>query len=180
MTALVCARRVSVVCRHRLGHREHVVHTSDVTGKFTDERTVKHAGEEARAVRGLAHGDDRGGLDQVAVAIEIPRARSSVFLVERGAAVFAVNPRTTRSVPGSVQVAGAKVIAGCAGAPQRGANRWGALPRLAVDEPLVRFACASNGSGERGVLQQEVAGAGESAGSWCTDRPEWLTLSQCG
>ena len=74
------------------GTAAHVVNASDVTGKFTEERTVKHTSD------GLAQFVDwltemsGGRLDQVAVAIEIPRGALVERLVERGAAVFAVNP----------------------------------------------------------------------------------------
>ena len=84
------------------GTAAHVVNTSDVTGKFTEERTVKHTSD------GLAQFVDwltemsGGRLDQVAVAIEIPRG-ALVELWWSGGGGVRGESETTRSVPGSVQ-----------------------------------------------------------------------------
>ena len=75
------------------GTAEHVVDLGDATGRFLEERTIKHTSDGlAQLVEWLTEVSG-GQLAQVAVAIEIPRGALVELLLERGAAVFAVNPK---------------------------------------------------------------------------------------
>ncbi len=120
------------------GTAEHVVYLSDVTGRVLEERTVKHTSDGlAQFVDWLAEMSG-GQLAQVAVAIEIPRGALVELLVERGAAVFAVNPKQLDRFRDRFSVAGAKDdrldarVLGSAVRTDRALFR-----RLAIDEPLV-------------------------------------------
>lgn len=159
------------------GTAEHVVDTSDAAGSFTDERTVKHTSA------GLAQFVDwltevsGGRLDQVAVAIEIPRGALVELLLERGAAVFAVNPKQLDRFRDRFSVAGAKDDRLDARVLRSAVQTDRPLfRRLALDEPLVIRVRELTRASE--VLQLEFQAL--------TNRlrelvhriaPEWLTLS---
>jgi transposase len=159
------------------GTAEHVVNTSDVTGKFTDERTVKHTSD------GLAQFVDwltevsGGRLDQVAVAIEIPRGALVELLLERGAAVFAVNPKQLDRFRDRFSVAGAKDDRLDARVLRSAVQTDRALfRRLAVDEPLVIRVRELTRASE--VLQLEFQALANRLRELVHRiAPEWLTLS---
>ena len=75
------------------GTAEHAVSVTDVAGRVVGERRVSHTSV------GLAEFVDwllaltGARLEQVAVAIEKPHGAVVELLLERGAAVFAINPK---------------------------------------------------------------------------------------
>ena len=153
------------------------MNTSDATGRFTDERTVKHTSD------GLAQFVDwltevsGGRLDQVAVAIEIPRGALVELLLERGAAVFAVNPKQLDRFRDRFSVAGAKDDRLDARVLRSAVQTDRALfRRLAVDEPLVIRVRELTRASE--VLQLEFQALANRLRELVQRiAPEWLTLS---
>ena len=120
------------------GTAEHVVHLGDATGRFLEERTIKHTSDGlAQLVEWLTEVSG-GQLAQVAVAIEIPRGALVELLLERGAAVFAVNPKQLDRFRDRFSVAGAKDDRLDARVLRSAVQTDRALfRRLTMDEPLV-------------------------------------------
>jgi transposase len=90
------------------GTTSHAVAVSDATGRVVGERTIAHSSaglaDGVAWIRQLAAPD----LAQVAVAIEVPRGAVVDLFLERGAAVFAVNPKQLDRFRDRFSVAGAK------------------------------------------------------------------------
>lgn len=90
------------------GTADHAVQMSDATGTPVRDWRVEHS--SAGLERLLAHLVDvtGGHLERVAIGIETPRGALVDLLVERGAAVFAVNPKQLDRFRDRFSVAGAK------------------------------------------------------------------------
>jgi transposase len=159
------------------GTAEHVVHTGDATGSFTDERTVKHTSDGLAQFVDWLTAMSGGRLDQVAVAIEIPRGALVELLLERGAAVFAVNPKQLDRFRDRFSVAGAKDDRLDARVLRSAVHTDRALfRRLAVDEPLVIRVREVTRASE--VLQLEFQALANRLRELVHRiAPEWLSLS---
>jgi len=159
------------------GTAEHVVNLADATGRLVEERTIKHTADGVAQLLDWLTAVSGDRLAEVAVAIEIPRGALVEGLLERGAAVFAVNPKQLDRFRDRFSVAGAKDdrldarVLGSAVRTDRALFR-----RLALDEPLVIRVRELTRASE--VLQGEFQAL--------TNRlrelvhriaPEWLTLS---
>lgn len=159
------------------GTAEHAVDVGDAAGQLVAEQTVAHRSADLeRFVQWL--GERSGGeLEHVAVAIEVPRGALVELLLERGAAVFALNPKQLDRFRDRFSVAGAKddrLDARVLRSALRTDRQQ--FRRLTMDEPLVIRIRELTRAGD--VLQQEFMGL--------TNRlrelvhriaPEWLTLS---
>lgn len=159
------------------GTAQHAVDVGDAAGQLVAEQTVEHTSTGlAQFVDWLAQMTG-GSLERVAVGIEVPRGALVELLLERGAAVFAVNPKQLDRFRDRFSVAGAKddrldarVLRS---AVQTDRHHF---RRLTIDEPLViRVRELTRAAA---VLQEEFIGL--------TNRlrelvhriaPEWLTLS---
>lgn len=86
----------------------HQVCVCDATGAVHTERSVEHTGPALAAFVDWLHTLADGRLDQVAVAIEVPRGAVVETLMERGAAVFTLNPKQVDRFRDRLSVAGAK------------------------------------------------------------------------
>src|SRR5262245_22656842 len=114
----------------------HQVTVLDPARRLLAERAVPHTGEAlAECVTWLITLAD-GRPDRVAVAIEVPRGAVVDVLLERGCAVFALNPKQLDRFRDRHTVAGAKddrrdafVLGGCA------AHRSAGLPPAAARGP---------------------------------------------
>ena len=159
------------------GAAHHAIDVGDAAGHGVAERTVEHTSAGlAEFVAWLTHVAG-GQLARVAVGIEVPRGALVELLLERGAAVFALNPKQLDRFRDRFSVAGAKddrldarVLRS---AVQTDRHHF---RRLQIDEPLVIQVRELTRAAE--VLQQEFGGL--------TNRlrelvhriaPEWLTLS---
>jgi transposase len=119
-------------------HEEHRVCLLDGEGKQVAERDVSHDGTALAAL--CTWLVERTGAQpaQIAVAIETPRGPVVEVLLERGFAVFAINPKQLDRFRDRFTVAGAKddsrdaLVLGHSLRTDRHAFR-----RLAVDDPLV-------------------------------------------
>lgn len=159
------------------GTAEHVVNLGDATGRLVEERTVKHTSD------GLAQFVDwltemcGGQLAQVAVAIEIPRGALVELLLERGATVFAVNPKQLDRFRDRFSVAGAKDDRLDARVLRSAVQTDRALfRRLAIDEPLVIRVRELTRASE--VLQLEFQALANRLRELVHRiAPEWLSLS---
>jgi transposase len=159
------------------GTAQHAVDVGDAAGELVAEKTVDHTSTGlAQFVDWLAEMTD-GQLARIAVGIEVPRGALVELLLERGAAVFALNPKQLDRFRDRFSVAGAKddrldarVLRS---AVQTDRHRF---RRLTIDEPLVIRVRELTRAAD--VLQQEFMAL--------TNRlrelvhriaPEWLTLS---
>lgn len=159
------------------GTVEHAIAVSDATGRVLTEQTVGHTSD------GLARfadwlGELSGGhVERVAVAIEVPRGALVELLLERGAAVFALNPKQLDRFRDRFSVAGAKDDALDARVLSSAVRTDRArFRRLTLDEPLVirvrELTRAVN------VLQEEhMALTNRLRELVHRIAPEWLTLS---
>jgi transposase len=86
----------------------HQVCVCDATGAVHAERVVEHTGPALAAFVDWLTTVADGRLAQVAVAIEVPRGAVVETLMERGAAVFTLNPKQVDRFRDRVSVAGAK------------------------------------------------------------------------
>ena len=120
------------------GTVEHTVNVADAAGQHEREEVVAHTSD------GLLRFVDRltnragGRLASVAVAIEVPRGAVVEVLLERGAAVFAVNPKQLDRFRDRFSPAGAKddrLDAKVLRSALQTDRQY--FRRLAVDEPLV-------------------------------------------
>jgi transposase len=159
------------------GTAEHVVNTGTATGKFLWERTIPHTAAGLAQLLEWLTEVSGGQLAQVAVAIEIPRGAIVELLLERGVAVFAVNPKQLDRFRDRFSVAGAKDDELDAQVLRSAVRTDRTLfRRLAVDEPLVirvrELARASD------VLQLEFQALANRVRELVHRiTPEWLSLS---
>ncbi len=86
----------------------HQVCVCDATGAVHTERAVEHTGPALAAFVDWLDTLADGRLDAVAVAIEVPRGAVVETLMERGAAVFTLNPKQVDRFRDRLSVAGAK------------------------------------------------------------------------
>lgn len=90
------------------GATAHAVCLLDRTGRLEEQRMVEHTSRALHAfVEGLTT-RSRGALARVAVAIETPRGALVELLVERGCAVYAINPKQLDRFRDRFTAAGAK------------------------------------------------------------------------
>src|SRR5215213_2383992 len=75
------------------GTAEHAVYVTEAAGTFVAERKVPHTSVGLADFVDWLTAMTGAGLEPVAVAIEKPHGAVVELLVERGAAVFAVNPK---------------------------------------------------------------------------------------
>jgi transposase len=159
------------------GTAEHVVNTGTATGTFLWERTIPHTAAGLAQLLAWLTEVSGGQLAQVAVAIELPRGAIVELLLERGVAVFAVNPKQLDRFRDRFSVAGAKDDALDAQVLRSAVRTDRTLfRRLAVDEPLVirvrELARASD------VLQLEFQALANRVRELVHRiAPEWLSLS---
>ena len=159
------------------GTAEHVVNTGTATGTFLWERTIPHTAAGLAQLLDWLTEVSGGQLAQVAVAIEIPRGAIVELLLERGVAVFAVNPKQLDRFRDRFSVAGAKDDELDAQVLRSAVRTDRTLfRRLAVDEPLVirvrELARASD------VLQLEFQALANRVRELVHRiAPEWLSLS---
>jgi len=120
------------------GTAEHTVNVADASGQLVDERTIEHTsvglGRFVDWLTQLAGAE----MQSVAVAIEVPRGAVVELLLERGAAVFAVNPKQLDRFRDRFSPAGAKddrLDAKVLCSALRTDRQY--FRRLALDEPLV-------------------------------------------
>lgn len=159
------------------GTAHHAIAMSDATGRVVAEQTVAHTSDGlARFAAWL--GEVSGGpLERVAVAIEVPRGAIVELLLERGAAVFALNPKQLDRFRDRFSVAGAKDDALDArvlsSAVRTDRDRF---RRLTLDEPLVIRVRELTRAVD--VLQEEhMALTNRLRELVHRIAPEWLTLS---
>jgi transposase len=159
------------------GTAEHVVNLGDATGRFLEERTVKHTSEGLAQLLDWLTEVSGGQLAQVAVAIEIPRGALVELLLERGAAVFAVNPKQLDRFRDRFSVAGAKDDHLDARVLRSAVHTDRTLfRRLAIDEPLVIRVRELTRASE--VLQLEFQALANRLRELVHRiAPEWLSLS---
>jgi transposase len=159
------------------GTVQHAIAVSDATGRVLTERTVVHTSDGlARFVDWL--GEVSGGhLERVAVAIEVPRGAIVELLLERGAAVFALNPKQLDRFRDRFSVAGAKDDALDARVLSSAVRTDRArFRRLTLDEPLVIRVRELTRAVD--VLQAEhMALTNRLRELVHRIAPEWLTLS---
>jgi transposase len=118
--------------------KEHRVCLFDADGRKIAERAVKHTGTELAELCSWLLQKTRAPAAQIAVAIETPRGPVVEALLERGFAVFSVNPKQLDRFRDRFTVAGAKD-------DSRDAHVLGhslltdrqAFRQVAVDDPLV-------------------------------------------
>ena len=159
------------------GTAEHAVSVTDVAGRVVGERRVSHTSV------GLAEFVDwllaltGARLEQVAVAIEKPHGAVVELLLERGAAVFAINPKQLDRFRDRFSVAGAKDDALDAHVLCSAVRTDQALfRRLVLDEPLVIRVRELTRASD--VLQQEALALTNRLRELVHRvRPEWLSLS---
>lgn len=120
------------------GTAHHAVHLADAEGRQILEARIAHTREELERFLARLGEVTQGQLARVAVGIETPRGAVVDVLLERGAAVFAVNPKQLDRFRDRFSVAGAKDdpldarVLGSAVRTDRARFR-----RVAPDEPLV-------------------------------------------
>lgn len=159
------------------GTVEHTVNVADARAKRVQERVVEHTGVGVAAFIDWLTQLAGGSLEAVAVAIEKPRGAVIEALLERGAAVFSVNPKQLDRFRDRFSPAGAKddrLDAQVLRSALQTDRQY--FRRLTVDEPRVlRVRELSRASD---VLQKEFMAL--------TNRlrelvhrvsPEWLSLS---
>jgi transposase len=159
------------------GTAQHAVDVGDAAGQLVAEQAVEHTSTGLTEFADWLAKVTDGQLERVAVGIEVPRGALVELLLERGAAVFALNPKQLDRFRDRFSVAGAKddrldarVLRS---AVQTDRHHF---RRLTVEEPLVIQVRELTRAAD--VLQQEFMGL--------TNRlrdlvhriaPEWLTLS---
>lgn len=87
---------------------EHQVCVLDDHGRVLGERVYEHSGESLTKLCDWLVELSGGRLENVCVAIEVPRGPVVETLLERGAAVFAINPKQLDRFRDRFTVAGAK------------------------------------------------------------------------
>jgi transposase len=159
------------------GTATHEVRVVNLAGEVVGQRTVRHAAAELeQLVEWLATLSGQQ-LDRVAVAIETPRGAVVDLLLERGCAVFAVNPKQLDRFRDRFSVAGAKddpldaLVLASALRTDRGLFR-----PLAVEAPMV-IRLREVGRAER-ILQAEfMALTNQLRDLVHRITPSWLELS---
>jgi transposase len=159
------------------GTAQHVVNVGDATGGLVAERTVQHTPAGLTQFLDWLVELTGNQLARVAVGIEVPRGALVEGLLERGVAVFAVNPKQLDRFRDRFSVAGAKddrldaLVLRSAVQTDRHHFR-----RLTIDEPLV--ICVRELTREADVLQREFMGLTNQLRELVHRiAPEWLTLS---
>jgi transposase len=159
------------------GTVEHTVNIANAAGRDEQEERIEHTTD------GLMQFVDRlakragGQLASVAVAIEVPRGAVVEVLLERGAAVFAVNPKQLDRFRDRFSVAGAKddrLDAKVLRSAVQTDRQY--FRRLAVDAPtVIRIRELRRASD---VLQQELSGLASRLREVVHRiAPAWLSLS---
>lgn len=159
------------------GTATHVLDLSDAAGVSIATRTVEHTSAGLAQLVEWLTAVTAGQLARVAIAIEVPRGAVVELLLDRGAAVFSLNPKQLDRFRDRFSVAGAKddrldarvLRSALRTDPER-------FRRLQLDEPLViRLRELTRA---RDILQQEF-GALTNRVRELVHRiaPEWLTLS---
>lgn len=159
------------------GTATHVMHLSDAAGTAVAERTVAHtSGALAQFAEWLSVVLG-GQWARVAVAIEVPRGAVVDLLLDRGAAVFSLNPKQLDRFRDRFSVAGAKDdrldarVLGSAVRTDRALFR-----RVKRDDPLVIQLRELTRAGD--VLQQEFMALTNRVRELVHRiAPAWLTLS---
>jgi transposase len=159
------------------GNVSHDIHVTDAAGQLIAEHSVDHTSAGLTRFVDWLTAQTGGHLECVAVAIEVPRGAVVELLLERGAAVFSLNPKQLDRFRDRFSVAGAKDdrldarVLGSALRTDRGCFR-----QLTLDDPRV-------------IQVRELARANEVLAhefGALTNRlrelvhriaPEWLTLS---
>lgn len=90
------------------GSTAHAVCLIDPTGRLEEQRTVAHTALALHAFVEALTTRSHGALARVAVAIETPRGALVELLVERGCAVYAINPKQLDRFRDRFTAAGAK------------------------------------------------------------------------
>jgi len=159
------------------GTVEHMVNVADVGAVRAHERVVAHTGDGVGAFVAWLTQLAGGSLARVAVAIEKPRGAVIEALLERGAAVFSVNPKQLDRFRDRFSPAGAKddrLDAQTLRSALQTDRPY--FRRLAVDEPLVIR--VRELSRARDVLQKEFGALTNRLRELVHRvRPEWLSLS---
>jgi len=92
-----------------LGSECHQVRLLDREGRFVAERSVEHGGQAmGEFLDWLAHATPGAAPAQLAAAVEAPRGAFLDALLERGYAVFSINPKQLDRFRDRFSVAGAK------------------------------------------------------------------------
>ena len=86
----------------------HAVCVLDATGRVWDRRTVAHSAAALETLIEALVARAAGEPSRVAVAIEVPRGALVEVLVERGFAVYAINPKQLDRFRDRFTAAGAK------------------------------------------------------------------------
>jgi transposase len=159
------------------GTAQHVVNIGNAAGEVVAERTVEHTGLElTRFVDWLAE-LAQGHLERVAVAIEVPRGALVELLIERGAAVFALNPKQLDRFRDRFSPAGAKDDRLDARVLRSALRTDRPLfRRLELDEPLV-IQLREVAREADGLQQEFMALTNQLRELIHRIAPEWLTLS---
>jgi transposase len=159
------------------GTAAHAVDVSDAAGTPVGARTVEHTSVGLQELVDWLRAVSGGNLERVAVAIEVPRGAVVDLLLERGATVFALNPKQLDRFRDRFSVAGAKddrLDAHVLGSALR--TDRARFQRLAMDEPLVIRVRELARAEE--VLQQEfMALTNRLRDLVHRIAPEYLTLS---
>lgn len=159
------------------GTVQHAIAVSDATGRVVAEQPVAHTSDGLTRFADWLGEVSGGHLERVAVAIEVPRGAVVELLLERGAAVFSLNPKQLDRFRDRFSVAGAKDdsldarVLGSAVRTDRDRFR-----RLTLDEPLVIRVRELTRAAE--ILQEEsMALTNRLRELVHRIAPEWLTLS---
>jgi hypothetical protein len=88
--------------------KAHQVCVVDEDGRIAEERQVDHAAPALMACVDALLARAAGDPDRIAVAIEVPRGMLVEWLVERGIAVYAINPKQLDRFRDRFTMAGAK------------------------------------------------------------------------
>ena len=159
------------------GTAHHAIHLTDATGAPLLEQQIEHTSTGLeRFVTKLAELTG-GHLERVAVGIEAPRGALIELLLERGAVVFAVNPKQLDRFRDRFSVAGAKddrldaLVLASAVRTDRPRFR-----QVAVDDPLV-IQVRELTRADEVLLADFTAGTNRLRELVHRIAPEWLPLS---
>lgn len=155
----------------------HQVHLMDREGKTIEEFTVDHTGAALAQFAEKLMQVCGGHAERVAVAIEVPRGAVVEILVERGFAVFSVNPKQLDRFRDRYTVAGAKddrrdafVLADSLRTDQ------GCFRRVRLDNPLI-IQIRELSRVEEDLCQESVRLSNRLRDLLCRFYPQMLELS---
>lgn len=155
----------------------HQVHLMDQEGKTIEEFTVDHTGAALAQFAEKLTRVCGGHPERVAVAIEVPRGAVVEFLVERGFAVFSVNPKQLDRFRDRYTVAGAKddrrdafALADSLRTDQR------CFRRVRLDDPLI-IQIRELSRVEEDLCQESVRLSNRLRDLLCRFYPQMLELS---